>query len=555
MKQVRDSREDYWEAFVDALSTAVLVLDMGGDILYANHAACSLFKKKETALIGTNFGFPIQTTHPEELEIYAPDNQVIYVESSVNLGKWKEESAHIVTLHDITLRKAHESQLKISANVFHYAKEGIIITDAKSCVIDVNKEFCNITGYAKHEVIGKHVNMLSSGKHNKAFYQRMWEHIEQEGYWYGKVWNKRKSGELYPELLAISRVKDEVGEVTHYIGVFYDIHQQELQKAQLERMAHFDSLTDLPNRVLLVDRLQQMMYRANRFRQFLALVFIDLDDFKSVNDSYGHEVGDLYLKAFAKVIGESIRKTDTLSRYGGDEFILLIPDINGVEYCTEAVERIYKTLEKPIIVQHYGIKLTVSMGVTLYPQSTLNLTPEQLIRQADQAMYKSKLEGKEHMTVFDVSSALAIQKDSAAVKALQAALAGGQVKLYYQPKINMQTRAVIGVEGLLRWEHPSKGLLFPRDFLYPIRYSKFMVELTEWTISTALEQIKSWRNQGLTLPISINVDAMQLEQENFIEVLEQLLKPYPKELHKLLEFEVLESSIISNFNAVSKVVR
>ncbi len=554
MKSKRNNNESYWEKFVEAFSVSVLILDLDGNVLYANNSAYNLLKRKQNDLLNINFLFPVKNISNHEIELLTPGNKIVMAEFSIQPGKWKDKDVFIATLHDITQRKAYENKLKISASVFKYAKEGIIIADPESVIIDVNNEFCNITGYSKNEVIGKNVNILKSGKQDKTFYKKMWEHIKKNGYWYGKIWNRKKSGELYPQFLAISEVRDENDEIINYVGVFYDISEQEAQKIKLQQMAYYDSLTNLPNRVLFIDRLEQAMLRTIRSRKTIGLVFIDLDDFKKINDQYGHQLGDLCLQSFAKIIQKNIREQDTLSRYGGDEFLLLIQDISDIDIFYQIINRIYKEIEHPILVQNHSITFSVSMGVTFYPQDE-NTTPEQLVRKADQAMYKSKISGKNRITTFDVGYELLQKQDSIIINRLRQALVKNQFKLYYQPIVNMKTHTLIAVEGLIRWEHPIRGLLYPNMFIDQIKHDKFLLELTEWTIVTALNQLNIWRKKGFNTSISVNIDAMQLEQKDFLDVLKKLLAPFPKGIQKSLKFEILESSIIANVTSIQKVIK
>ncbi|MDF1678571.1 MAG: EAL domain-containing protein [Legionellaceae bacterium] len=554
MKSIISKNELYWEALVDALSVSVLILDASGNVLYANQAACVLLKKNHDTLIGTNFSFPVQSRTKQEIELLVSDNTLINTELSIKKGKWKQQDAYIATLYNITLRKKHEAQLKISASVFKYAKEGIVITDKENRIVDINREFCKITGYEKHEVIGKNISLLQSGKYNAAFYKQMWKDIKKHGYWFGEIWNKRKNGDLYIQLLAISKVLDESDSIINYIGTFYDISEQNKQQETLKKIAHYDLLTDLPNRTSFVEQLDQAMKYARHFQQVLTLIFIDIDDFKEVNDKLGHDVGDKLLQIFAKIVSETIRDTDTIGRYGGDEFLLLMPSTGPKEIKNNGIERLYKRLNEPVNIDNYILHIKSSMGITFYPQRK-HITPEQLIRQADQAMYKSKVAGKNTTTFFDVKSEQAYKQTLSFISEMKEALTRGEIKLYFQPRVDMRINKVSGAEALMRWEHPKKGLLYPHQFLPQIKHHRFLLELTDWTIIEALKTLETWDNAGISIPLSVNIDTMQMEQPHFIQHLKKMLSPYPKHLHHLLEFEILESSVISNLKVVSKVIK
>jgi diguanylate cyclase (GGDEF)-like protein/PAS domain S-box-containing protein len=543
----------YWEHFINALSEPVLILNLNGIIVYANESACQLFDKKQEDLLKTDFSYPIETTQPIEIEILNR-NQTIIAEMTVKSGSWKREDAWVVTLHDITKIKKTEEKLKISANVFNFAKEGIVITDTSANIIDINKEFTHITGYEKKDIIGKHIKLLQSGKQDKSFYEKMWHSIKEKGFWYGEIWNKKSNGEIYPELLAISEVRDDADEVIYYVGVFYDISLQEEQKQQLQQVAHYDTLTKLPNRLLFTSQLAREMKVVKRSQQYLAIGFIDIDDFKTTNDQYGHDVGDLLLKAVAKIFTKCMRQEDVIARYGGDEFVLLMTKLNSFDEYQYIIDRIYNKLSKPITIKSFSIKANVSIGITSFPQKEM-VSPEQLIRRADQAMYVSKVSGKGRCTLFDMDIDIQNRQRNSIINELVDAFHNDEFKLYYQPQVNMVTNEVLGVEGLLRWQHPTKGLLFPGQFLGVLRRDKFLLELTEWTISEALRQIRAWDHLNKNLTISINIDAFQIEQVGFINKLRELISDYTEQEYRRLELEILESSFITKINKIYKIIK
>ena len=554
MNSTNQGDERYWESFINVLPESVLILDLDGTILYANKCACSLFSKPVSKFIGNNFSYPLQSGRVIEIEIIKNDLATVCCELTIQAGKWKNQDAWIAVLHDITEKKSTEKALKIAANVFNFAKEGILITDSNNVIIDINKEFTKITGYEKKDVLGKTPKLLQSGQHNKNFYEAMWKHIKKTGYWYGEIWNRKKNGETYPQLLAISEVLDE-DEVINYVGVFYDITQQEEQKRKLEHSAHYDSLTDLPNRVLLIINIENAIKETRRSNKNLAILFIDLDYFKTINDKYGHDIGDLLLIKFTEIIKKQTREIDTFARYGGDEFILVATNLDTPNEYKNLVERIYDQLRAPISVESYLINVKISIGVALYPQNS-EVTPEQLIRQADHAMYESKISGRNKITVFNTKNEHQKKQDSKLIKELTDALHNDEFEIFYQPKVNMKTQTVFGAEGLIRWQHKERGLLLPGEFIpFVMKHPEFLLKLTEWTIKKALNQLSEWHTFSENLTISINIDAFQLEQKNFINQLKLLLKPYPENIYKRLEFEILESSFISNLDGTSKLIK
>lgn len=553
MAELKIGIDDYWAHFVDTLAEATLILDETGLILYANKAACALFEKKHEHLIGSDFSYPLNSESPIEIEINRPNQTLRYGEMMIREGSWKKQKAWIVTLHDITLKKSIEHELQIAANVFKYAKEGIVITDQHGVIHNVNQEFTRITQYTKSEVIGKKMSILHSNQYNHAFYVDMWSKIKSKGYWYGQIWNKKKEGDIFPQLEAISEIKNEANEVTHYVGIFYDITEQEKQKKKLEHMAHFDGLTNLPNRLLLIDRLKLAMRNAKRLKNNIAILFIDLDGFKKINDTFGHYFGDLVLQKVAEIFSSDIRETDTFARYGGDEFVLVLTNIDKKNRYLPLIERIQKQLKKPIDIQAQQVRLTASIGIAIYPQKK-QISAEQLIRQADQAMYKSKLSGKGDYNVFNTKIESEKIKKIRFIDEFEHAIKNNQLKLYYQPKINMKTNEILGVEALIRWQHPVRGLRLPRQFLPKIKGHAFLNKLTDWTIKQVLNQMLTWYQKGIKLSVSVNIDPFALEQGRFIQRIRRLIAPYPPELIKYLEFEILESSIISNFKQASKFI-
>lgn len=556
MSSKQQKPTDYWEAFVDALAEAVLILDKNGVIAYANQAACDLLGKKLSHIMGEYFSYPFESDESEqrtEIELMTPDNTLRHAEVKVKAGRWKKNTAWIITLHDITLRKSIEHELKIAANVFNHAKEGIVITDPKGVIINVNQEFSRITQYSKDEVIGQTMRVIQSGKYDTAFYQELWSSLKSKGYWYGLIWNKRKDGEIYPQLEAISSVKDEAGDVSHFVSVFHDRTEEEKHERQLEYMANYDGLTGLPNRALLIDRLEHAMLATQRTKNFIAILFIDLDNFKQMNDDFGHHFGDLVLNKFADLAQSYIRKSDTLARYGGDEFILLLTEIKHQNQYLSLLKRLDGQLQKPMMIESHTINMAASIGVTLYPQKH-HVSAEQLIRQADQAMYESKLKGHGGYTIFDTDTELHKKDDNQFIHELRSALHHQELELYYQPQVNMLTRQVLGVEGLIRWHHPEHGLLLPHDFLPKVRSDEFLSELSDWTIKQALEQLKTWHQVGIKLSISVNINPFEFDREDFVQHVKSLIAPYPKKLIRYLAFEILESSTLSDMAQASQFV-
>jgi diguanylate cyclase (GGDEF)-like protein/PAS domain S-box-containing protein len=454
---------------------------------------------------------------------------------------------------DITEREQADAKRKLAASVFDHAREGIVITDERGTIVDVNEGFSRITGYSREEVIGRNPNILSSGRQDQAFYSVMWKALTLQGHWGGEIWNRRKSGEVYAELLTISAVRNEQGNTQQYVALFSDITAAKDYQRQLEHIAHFDALTDLPNRLLLADRLQQAMVQAQRRGQKVAVAYLDLDGFKNVNDRHGHGVGDQLLVTLSKSMKESLREGDTLARLGGDEFVAVLIDLDGIESCTPMLKRLLDAAAAPLQLGDMELQCSASIGVTFYPQSQ-DVEPDQLLRQADQAMYQAKIAGKNHYHFFDAAQDSRMRSHHEQLEHVRLALLRGEFVLHYQPKVNMRSGQVIGAEALIRWQHPVRGLLAPAEFLSIIEDNPLAVDVGEWVIDAALTQVERWHEAGLDVPVSVNIGARQLQQSDFVLRLQLILAKYPGVNPASLELEVLETSALDDISQVSQLI-
>ncbi len=462
-------------------------------------------------------------------------------------------SGAVLVLRDTTERQAAEDQLRLAASVFTHAREGIVITDADGAIVNINHAFTEITGYSHGEVIGQNPRLLKSDRQGEEFYRALWRDLVEQGYWMGEIWNRRKSGELYPEMLTISAVRDTRGETQHYVGLFFDITLQKEQQRQLEYMAHYDALTHLPNRVLLADRLQQSMVQAERRNQLIGVVYLDLDGFKAVNDNHGHEIGDRLLVTIAQRVKDALRKGDTIARLGGDEFVAVLIDLADSDAITPLLKRLLVAVAQPVNIGGVVLQVNASLGVTFYPQSE-EVDADQLLRQADQAMYQAKLSGKNRYSFFDTEQDRSVRGQHESIENIRRALEASEFVLHYQPQVNMRTGAFVGVEALIRWQHPERGLMPPGAFLPVVEDHPLSVELGEWVLDTALGQLELWHAQGLAITVSVNVGARQLQQPDFIERLRELLAAHPTVQPGDLKLEVLETSALNDIDHVSQVI-
>lgn len=458
----------------------------------------------------------------------------------------------LLVVYDITTRKLAEQKIHFSDQVFRQAHEGIMVTDTQSRILEVNPAFTEITGYSVEEALQHTPAMLKSGKHTDEFFQQMWQDLESRGYWQGEIWNRHKDGHLYALLLTISAMIDPQGQKQHYVGLFSDITHSKTQQEKLELMAHYDVLTHLPNRVLFADRFNRAVVHSQRLNTWLGVCFLDLDDFKPVNDTYGHKVGDLLLIEVATRLQASVREEDSLSRFGGDEFAILFRDINSYEQCEQLLIRLHQTLAEPYWIDNQRIVISASSGIALYPMDNVDL--DTLLRHADQAMYQAKITGRNTFRLFNPELNQQVIHKHYIVKRLREALLNDEFVLHYQPEINMRTGEVIALEALIRWQHPERGLLFPGDFLSAMEGSDLEFDLGLWVIDTALKQLQQWHEAGLNIIVSVNIAANHLHASNFIGSLRQVLARYPDIKPESLQLEILESSTLGDVQTLSRII-
>jgi diguanylate cyclase (GGDEF)-like protein/PAS domain S-box-containing protein len=445
------------------------------------------------------------------------------------------------------------AELEQLALVFSHAREGISLNAADGTILEVNDAFCQMTGYGREELIGQNPRILGSGRQSPEYYAEMWRALIEEGQWSGEIWNRRKGGELYAELLTVSAVRDAQGAVRRFVAMFTDITAQKVHQHELEKLAHYDSLTGLPNRSLLADRLQQSMLRSIRQGSWLAIVYLDLDGFKAINDRYGHDMGDRLLTVLATRMRHVLREGDTLARIGGDEFVAVLGDLPDIERCEPLLARLLEAAAEEITIDDTSMRVSASLGVTFYPQAEA-IDPDQLLRQADQAMYQAKLLGKNRYHLFDTDQDRALRGRHEDLDRIRRALERDEFVLYYQPKVNMRSGRVLGVEALIRWQHPERGLLAPAEFLPLIEAHPLAVDVGSWVLDSALAQLARWHADGLSLQVGVNVGARELQQADFIDRLRARLERYPALPTGRLELEVLESSALDDIGQVSQVM-
>jgi len=455
-------------------------------------------------------------------------------------------------VRDITAEREANDRLRLAATAFANSYDGIMITDAANVITEVNPAFTRITGYEAIDVVGQTPSVLGSGRQGASFYQDMWQALSEQGHWSGEVWNRRKSGELYAEVLSITAVKGDRGELSHYLAVFSDITQLKTHEAELAHIAHYDVLTGVPNRRLLSDRMKVALARARRDKSTLAVCVLDLDGFKEVNDAHGHGAGDRLLVEVAQRLQSVLREDDTLARLGGDEFVLLLSNLQHPEESHTVLDRMLKKIASPFSVGDAQVQVSASIGLTLYPNDPSDA--DTLLRHADHAMYNAKQAGKNCYHLFDPRQDHEIRVHRDQLLRLERGLHQGELVLFYQPKVNLVTGEVTGAEALIRWQHPERGLLPPSQFLPLLNGQPLEAAVGEWVLNAALRQMTAWKALGLEFVVSVNISADHLLEPGFDTRLAQTLASYPQVNPRLLELEILETAAISDLDSASQVL-
>ncbi len=459
------------------------------------------------------------------------------------MGDNNEVSHYIAVIEDITERHKQITRLRLYATLFENTHEGVMVTDGDGIIHMVNQAFTKLTGYSEHEAIGKRGNILKSGRHELSFYQRLWEELQSRGHWQGEIWNRRKSGEIYPELLSISSVHDEQDRLKYYVGVFSDISQLKQTEAKLEYLAHHDPLTHLANRRLFMSQLEYGLKRAHRKREQVALLVMDLDRFKDINDSYGHLIGDELLQLVASRLNHRLRESDMVTRLGGDEFAVLMQGIEHPEDAAILASEIIKALSEPCQLKE-GLELHVgtSIGISLYPEH--GTTAETILQHADSALYQAKKEGRGRFCYFSEDLTQAARQRIEIHNNLRHAMAERRLCVYYQPQIEFESNRIVGAEALLRWCDPELGDIPPNLFIPVAEETGLISHMGEWVIREVCKQGKRWIDQGRPpLSLAVNISVHQLRHRDLVEKIHQIVSDtaYPA-AH--LSFEVTESALM-----------
>jgi diguanylate cyclase (GGDEF)-like protein/PAS domain S-box-containing protein len=446
------------------------------------------------------------------------------------------------SITDISARKRSEEDLKLAAGVFDNTPQAIFVTDADARILRVNRAFTEITGYSAEEAIGQTPRLLRSGHHDEAFYSQLWASLMETGSWHGEVFNRTKSGEVFPAWENVSAVRNDDGEAIQYISIFSDISDKKLSEERLRKLAHYDILTDLPNRLLFNERLDHALKRVRRTGKELALLFLDLDHFKNINDSLGHPVGDAVLQLVADRLTQAVRSEDTVARLGGDEFVVILEDLRHAEDAANVAAKVVEVMERPFLVDGQDLNITTSIGISLRHDADDDLTT--LVKNADSAMYHAKQAGRNQYQFYTPElTAAALQRVRLGAE-LRRALERGEFEVWYQPLWRLRDGAIFGAEALLRWRHPERGLVSPATFIPLAEEQGLIGPIGEWVLETACQQLRSWLNAGVRLEkLSVNVSGQQLTKGDFVATVERNLQAARLTADQL-ELELTESTIM-----------
>ncbi len=553
------------ETYLDIVGTIVVVLDAGARLVLANRKALEILGYAEADLLGKNW---IETVVPEsdrddvrkllratlngEMEVAASfENEVLTSQGERRTIRWhnrvlRNDRGYVASVisagEDVTDQRRAEAQLRLYASVFETSAEGVVICDAGANIVAVNPAFCEITGYSQQDVAGRNPRMLSSERQDGEFFRAMWREIVRYGRWRGEMWNRRKDGSVYPESLSITVLRDPAGRLAHYIGIFSDISRQKEDQERINFLAYYDPLTRLPNRSLLADRFEYASALARRNARQLALMFIDLDRFKQVNDTLGHATGDDLLRVVGDRFGACIRDSDTLARLGGDEFIVLLTDLHAAADAGIVARKCLDVLSTPIVLGGHELSITPSIGIAAYPQDGTTL--HDLIKSADTAMYVAKEGGRNTFQFYTGTMNAQICERALLEKELRQGIDRSEFLLHYQAQVDLDNGRIVGVEALVRWQHPQRGLLMPDRFIPVAEECGLIVALGDWILREACRQNARWQEAGLpAVRMAVNLSGAQLRNDGFFGVIGDALAESGMD-PKWLELELTESLLI-----------
>jgi diguanylate cyclase (GGDEF)-like protein/PAS domain S-box-containing protein len=562
------------EALANSSSDAIYAKDVQGRYLFVNREACRLLGRSKDRILGTyayagaaaaalpaaqiakmasDDQAALQAEQPIQVEatLQTRDGERVYLSTKGALRDLDGNTLGVFDIsRDVTNLRREEARWHRWAMAFENIRDGVIITDSRCCIQTVNAAFTTITGYSAFEAVGSPVNLLQSGRHTAEFYGQMWAALRDRGHWQGEVWNRRKSGEIYPQWLTISAVRDaSTGENTHYVGVFTDVTRRKDTEAQLERLAHYDPLTQLPNRVLLHERLQQTLLRTQRRGATTAVMVIDLDGFKTVNDSLGHPAGDELLVCVAKRLQARLHADDLLGRLGGDEFLVVLEDCRSPTDVATLADSLLTALAAPVRLScGLDAYVTASIGISLHPVDG-SMGVVELLRDADAAMYRAKEQGRNRFCFYTSNMNAEAVARLEIEAALSRSLERGELLLHYQPKVDALSGRVASAEALLRWHRTDVGLVPPAQFIPVAEQSSLILDIGAWVIDEACRQIRAWMDAGQeVVRVAVNVAARQFAAGDLDQVVAQALQRHRVDA-QWLEVEITEGMLITDPNA------
>lgn len=454
--------------------------------------------------------------------------------------------------HERNLERVVSDRLRLAAEVFNNSQEGILVTDQNNRILTVNRAFTTITGYSESEAIGNTPGMLASGRHDAHFYAAMWGALLGAGSWKGELWNRRKDGTIIPNWFSINVLRNATGEIINFVAVFSDITGRKEAESQIEFLAHHDALTQLPNRVLLRDRFSLARSAALRGHSKIAMMFVDLDNFKHINDSWGHQAGDQFLIKTVERLQREVRESDTICRQGGDEFIIMLSDVPDPEIITRVAQSILLALSEPANIGEHTVGVSASIGISLFPDDSSDF--DTLLGNADAAMYEAKANGKNGYRFFtEEMNRNAIERADMQAQ-LRRALAHQEFELFYQPQVRIADAKVIGVEALIRWNHPVQGLVFPATFIPMAEECGLIIPLGEWVLIEAARQGRAWMQAGIVdVTVAVNISVLQFNRGDFFETVERALELTGFPAH-LLELELTESVLLKELDGAFETI-
>lgn len=580
-EQLREN-EAHFRSLIEAIPDVVFLKNADGRLLISNEAAKASFNLHGIAWQGkteielAELQPPLQSMHLAWLQndehTWQAGNLTLTAQSTLCadgvlrdfevrkvpvFDSHEHRQAMLVIGRDVTEQKKAEAKLMLSANVFANASEAIMITDTNGTIIEVNEAFTAITGYSLDEIIGQNPRILSSGRHSKDFYTTMWNNLCERGFFCGEIWNKRKNGEIYPQLQTISAVRNSDGEHVHYVALFSDISERKQAEDKIHSLAFYDALTELPNRRFLMDRLSLALTVSQRSQQYGIVMMLDMDKFKVINDLLGHKYGDLLLVEVARRIRKQLREGDTVSRLGGDEFGILIEAVGGNAQqaslkASVVADKICLSLRAPYHIKNSEHISSSSIGVTLFRGN--EISAEIVLKQAEMSMYQAKESGRNAVRFFDAAMQLAVEKRATLETDLRLALSSQQLHLFYQIQVDSDRRP-LGAEALIRWIHPSRGMVSPAHFIPIAEESSLIVDIGDWVIKIACQQLAAWSQHESTrqLSLAINVSAQQFKKADFVEKIAACLQYYQVDATRL-KIELTESVVLNDIaDVVSKM--